>query len=238
MAVDALPGRVVEVVVGGGHVAVLRLAAALGRDDRVQHRGARRHILVGLVGVPERRAVADFRIFVALLRVAHRHQLRVPGHAHVIQNVGDRNPPLAPETQVLVLVEPLVLDDDDAVGIQRIGQHVHQGIADSGADVDTADLGPENGIEGGNRRHSRLRTECCGPTMDVTPGEEPRQGRENARERDDSHDRVDRAGSAPRPARRIAGTPTPAAPPTCASKGPNDLCSGRLVFRTALRATC
>ena len=106
--------------------------------------------------MPQRGAVADLRVLVAPLGIAHRHQVRIPGHAHVVEHMGDGGTPLAPEAQVPVPVEPLVPDDDDAVLVERPGQGAHEGVVDTRAQVDAADLGPEHGVEGGDGHHGGL----------------------------------------------------------------------------------
>ena len=130
--------------------------------------------------MPERGAVADLGVLVALLGVAHRHQIRVPGHAHVVEHVRDGGAPQPPEAQVAIPVEPLVLDDDDAVVVERAGQGAHEGVVDARAQVDASDLGPEHGIEGGDGHHCGLRREDRDPAMHVTPGDETRQGRRDS----------------------------------------------------------
>ena len=151
-ALDPGPEVVGQQVGSRALVGDQRLAAPCRRMDAVQHRQVGGLGLVGLVGVPERGAVAH--VLLALIRqhVADRHHAGEVGIAQVVEHVRDRRAPALAEAHVGRPVEALVAHHDDAVLVERVGQVRQQGVGRL-RQVDAQHLDAERRIR--NRSYGR-----------------------------------------------------------------------------------
>ena len=142
-------------VVRALQVRELRLAAGCGGPDREEHRRTRRNHLVGLVGMPERGAVADRLVVLPFTAVvADRHHLGIARHAQVVEHVRNRLAPPAPEREVLVLGHVLVANDEQAMFVHGVGEGLEHFVVETLGDVDPDCLGAEiRTSERTNRKH-------------------------------------------------------------------------------------
>ena len=76
--------------------------------------------------MPERGAVTNFYLLVLLFGVADREQLRITGHPHMVEDVRNRLAPPVAKIEIGGLVQGLVLDDQQPMLIQPVGQDFHQ----------------------------------------------------------------------------------------------------------------
>ena len=144
--VDARARGLVEIVVGGLHVENSGLAAHIWDLLGVQHGRAGNVGLVGLVRMPEDGGVPA--VFPPASRhVSHFEEIRVARHPCRIDDVLDRDSPLAAEPEIRVLVAVLLLQDQQAMPVERLRQREELVVSYPCREVHAMDSLAERAVE-------------------------------------------------------------------------------------------
>ena len=108
--------------------------------------------------MPERGAVSHRLVVLPLAGVvADRHHLRIARHAQMVEHVGNRLAPPAPEREVLVLGHVLVANDEQTMFVHGIGEALEHLRVETHGDVDADRLDPEA------RTVDRIASKACSP---------------------------------------------------------------------------